>query len=153
MGVLIIMCTAITVLRKGLYAGLNLWKTSTARKTQPLMIDNILFGFKEVNMDKSIDKICTDFPSGEIHLHSYRQLGALWNAVCAAQDMYKSLVKDSDITHAGPRISIKAITESTFRVEVSAQVEMNDEEFEFYKKDEDVTTETITMEELEKACQ
>ena len=90
-------------------------------------------------MDKSIDKICTDFPSGEIHVHSYRQLGALWNAVCAAHDMYKSLVKDSDITTAGPRISIKGLTDNVFRVEVSAQVEMNDEEFEYYTTDDNIT--------------
>ncbi len=92
-------------------------------------------------MDKSIEKICTDMPSGEIHLYSYRQLGALWNAVCAAQDMYEGLVKDSDITEHGPIFRIKALTENSFRVEVSAQVEMNDSEFEFYKKNENVTTE------------
>ena len=39
MGACITTAMVTTAPRKGLYAGLNLWKTSTARKTQPLMIE------------------------------------------------------------------------------------------------------------------
>lgn len=67
-----------------------------------------------------------ELSSGSISVHSRKALYALDYSVSAAIDMYEALLKDSEIRDAF--ISIKAVTDTTFRVDVSAQVDPSDEE-------------------------
>ena len=65
-------------------------------------------------------------PLGKISVWGIEELLALDNAVGCAEDMYEAMVRNSDTTTNAPRISIEAVTNDCFRVEVSAQIKLTD---------------------------
>lgn len=65
-------------------------------------------------------------PMGSISVWGIEELLALDNAVSCAEDMYEAMVRDSDTTTNAPRISIEAVTNDCFRVEISAQIKLTE---------------------------
>ena len=89
--------------------------------------------------DLSYGKKLAEKPMGRISVWGIEELLALENAVGCAEDMYEAMVRDSDTTENEPRISIEAVTNDVFRIEISAQIRLTErskkEEFgEFLEK-------------------
>lgn len=73
-----------------------------------------------------LSKGLAERPIGKISAWGIEELLALDNAVSCAEDMYEAMVRNSDTTDYAPRISIEAVTNDCFRVEVSAQIKLTE---------------------------
>lgn len=76
--------------------------------------------------DLSYGKKLVEQPTGRISVWGIDELLALENAVGCAEDMYEAMVRNSDTTENEPRISIEAVTNDVFRVEISAQIKLTE---------------------------
>lgn len=76
--------------------------------------------------DLSYGKKLVEQPTGRISVWGIDELLALENAVGCAEDMYEAMIRNSDTTENEPRISIEAVTNDVFRVEISAQIKLTE---------------------------